>query len=73
MALWTKAGLCGESSLSEQSLPRTLSWLKNSLLLLRSQQLNKIREICEICGYTPLRNLRQIFNQKRSYLPAKIS
>jgi len=23
MALWTKAGLCGESSLSEQCLPRT--------------------------------------------------
>ena len=28
MALWTKASLCGESSLSEQSLPRTPSWLK---------------------------------------------
>jgi len=31
MALWTKASLCGESLLSEQSLPRTPSWLKHNL------------------------------------------
>jgi hypothetical protein len=28
LALWTKASLCGKSSLSEQSLPRTPSRLK---------------------------------------------
>ncbi len=39
MALWTKASLCGKSSLSEQSLPRTPSWQKQNQCNLRNLRL----------------------------------
>jgi len=60
MVLWTKAGLCVNSSLLEQSLPRTQSRLKTSVnpvilsnfsscsSCLRGE---KIPLICVICGY----------------------
>jgi len=53
MALWTKASLCGKSSLLEQSLPRTQSWLTTlcplwlfSLFLCAFLWLNNPRNPC---------------------------
>ena len=50
MALWTKASLCVKSSLSEQSLPRTLSRLKTSMISASKNLYNLLLKICAICG-----------------------
>ena len=50
MALWTKASLCGKSSLSEQSLPRTPSWQKQNQCNLRNLRLKNSCQFVLIRG-----------------------
>ena len=70
MALWTKAGLCGESSLSEQCLPRTPSWLKtlcnlwNPWLIIYFWLLSSNFVSWCLCGYQKSIKCAGIFREK---------
>ncbi len=65
MALWTKASLCVKSSLLEQSLPRTQSQPKTSMISASKNLCNLLLKICAICG----KNLRNpwLINDLRLY------
>ena len=54
MALWTKVSLCGKSSLLEQSLPRTLSRLKTSIISVAKNLFTPLETcFCFLMGCNP--------------------